>query len=366
MKAKTESGAVRRRRPWFSAPGTREPRPMPIPPILRAWARTIRGEISSGRLRDDVALFPGPRNRPHSPEAMLEAEKLALGRFQELGWATQRLPFSATNVAATLDYGDYADSVYPRQEGANLVAVREGEEDTAAVVLLAHLDTVRDSPGADDNTASVAVVLELARVLSGCRFRHSVLFALPDMEEIGFTGARALAAKLLAERPVLGVVCFETMGYTRPEPNTQHLVPGLEVLFPEQLQRVRDRQWRGDFTAVVYNGRATRLAASLAGGLSHFAGRDAFVLLRDPSDLPLIGGLLRRAVPAVRNFARSDHLPFWEARQPALMVTDTANFRYPHYHRPTDTPEKLDYERLADITAAAAVVIACAASLIVE
>lgn len=107
-----------------------------------------------------------------------------------------------------------------------------------------------------------------------------------------------------------------------------------------------------------------QLAASFAGALSHFARPDAVLQLRSPGDLPFIGGLLRRRVPAVRHFARSDHVPFWEARIPALMITDTGNFRYPHYHQTTDTPEKLDYQRLAELAVAAAVVIARTARLI--
>ena len=364
MTATRVNRSTERRRPWFSLPGTREPRPLPVEPRLLAWADGIRGLISSDRLRDDVVRFPGPRNRLHSPEAMLEAEDLALRRFEELGWETRRLPFSASNVAAKLDYGKYEEFVYPRLEGANLVAVREGQEDTAAVVLLAHLDTVRDTPGANDNTASVAALLELARVLSLCRFRHSVLFALPDMEEIGLTGARALAKELVAQRRVLGVLCLETLAYTAAEPNTQRLPPRIELLFPEQARRIRDRQWRGDFTLVLYNGPGTPLAASFAGGLSHIAGPDAVLQLRSPGDLPLTGALLKRFVPMVRNFSRSDHVPFWEARIPALMISDTANFRYPHYHLPTDTPEKLNYQRLAEVAAATAVVIAQAAGLI--
>ncbi len=102
---------------------------------------------------------------------MLEAEKLALGRFRELGWAAQRQPFSATNVAATLDYGDSADFVYPRQEGANLVAVREGEEDTSVNFRYPHYHRPTDTPEKldyerlADITAAAAVVIARAASL---------------------------------------------------------------------------------------------------------------------------------------------------------------------------------------------------------
>lgn len=71
----------------------------------------------------------------------------------------------------------------------------------------------------------------------------------------------------------------------------------------------------------------------------------------------IIGPLLKRVVPAVRNFVRSDHAAFWEAGIPAIQVTDTANLRNPNYHRPSDTPDTLDYDRLKDIVLATAVAV---------
>jgi Zn-dependent M28 family amino/carboxypeptidase len=76
----------------------------------------------------------------------------------------------------------------------------------------------------------------------------------------------------------------------------------------------------------------------------------------------VIGPLLARTLPFVRDFARSDHVPFWEAGLPAVQITDTANFRNPHYHRPSDTPGTLDYDRLADVIAAAAIAVERVAS----
>jgi hypothetical protein len=80
-------------------------------------------------------------------------------------------------------------------------------------------------------------------------------------------------------------------------------------------------------------------------------GRERVVMLRDPCDLPIIGPFLN-LVPLARNFSRSDHRRFWDKRLPAIQVTNTANFRNPHYHRPSDTPATLDYETLADVTVA--------------
>jgi Zn-dependent M28 family amino/carboxypeptidase len=90
--------------------------------------------------------------------------------------------------------------------------------------------------------------------------------------------------------------------------------------------------------------------------LATIAGPDAVVTVRDPVDLP-VGGLLARVAPWVGHFARSDHSEFWKLGVPAIQITDTANFRNPHYHGATDTPDTLDYRRIADIAASTAVAL---------
>lgn len=117
--------------------------------------------------------------------------------------------------------------------------------------------------------------------------------------------------------------------------------------------RVRARGSAGDFTAVIFQRRSRSLARRFAQALVALAGQDAAILLREPRDLPVIGPVLGRLVPFVDDFLRSDHVPFWEAGLPVVQITDTANFRNPHYHRSTDTPDTVDVQRLADIVAAA-------------
>jgi hypothetical protein len=108
---------------------------------------------------------------------------------------------------------------------------------------------------------------------------------------------------------------------------------------------------------VIHRDSSRRIADAFARGLELHAGPRASILVRDPVDLPVLGSVLSRVVPWVNEFARSDHLPFWEAGIPAVQVTDTANYRNPHYHKPTDTPETLDYDRLAAIVGALAVAV---------
>lgn len=345
-------------------PGSGEPKLHPFDARLAAWVDWVAKEIDPVRIRKTVETLPAPRNRLHAPDAMHQADEMILQGFLDSGWQAEICPFVYSNVPGYLDYGDFTKGhPYDRLEGANAVAIKPGVESSQAVVVFGHHDTIRDSPGANDNTASVAVLLELGRVLASSRFRRTVVLAATDMEEIGFFGSRALVHSLSQERQVMGAVNYETMAYTNPQPGSQSLPPGIELIYSDQVRRIRQNQFKGNFTALIYNGAATRIAADLAAGLTHLAGKQAALLLRDPNDLPLIGKLLGRGVPAVRNFARSDHVPFWNAGIPALMVTDTANFRYHHYHQTSDTPEKLDYTRLAVIGAATAAALARGAGL---
>jgi hypothetical protein len=121
---------------------------------------------------------------------------------------------------------------------------------------------------------------------------------------------------------------------------------------------VRRRGWRGDWNLLAYQRSSQPLATRLGECLTHLAGPHAVLLARDPLDLPIAGSVLRRYPKLSDNFARSDHKPFWDAGIPAIQVTDTANFRNPHCHQSSDTPDTLHYHRVADIVAATAAVAA--------
>ena len=343
--------------------GVGEPRLRALDPRLATAAAGMLDAVRTERLRADLAALPGPRGRLHAPEAMARADTLILDGFRDAGWTTERRPFTLRNAAGNLDHDGYRPTVYPALQGVNIIAVKPGER-TEAILVGAHHDTVPGSPGADDNGAAVAVLLELARVLAPACFRRSIVLAALDMEEIGLLGARVLLPVLLFERRVQGAVILESIAYTATAPGSQIVPQGMEVLYRGQMARLRRRGVAGDFTALIYNGRSRRLARALGETLAYTAGPEAALLLRDPNDTPLVGPLLTRAVPAVRNFARSDHAVFWRAGIPAVLVTDTADFRNPHYHRPTDTAETLDYERVGAIVGATVLLLARTAGLL--
>jgi hypothetical protein len=336
--------------------GTGEPQLRPIDPRLLTATAGMLDAVRAERLRDDVVALAEPRGRLHAPEAMARADAFILDGFRAAGWQAEPCPFALRNIVGIRDHGGYRPTIYRELHGVNLVAFKPGDS-PEAVLVGAHHDSVPGSPGADDNGAGVAALLELARVVAPVRFRRSIILAALDMEEIGLIGTRALLPTLRRERPVRGAVILESIAYTATAPGSQRVPQGMDVLYRGQMARLRRRGVAGDFTALIHNGRSVRLARVLGEGLAHTAGADAVLFLRDPNDIPLIGPLLALAVPAVRNFARSDHAVFWRAGIPAVLVTDTANFRNPHYHRPTDTPETLDYERVAAIVRATALTL---------
>lgn len=345
--------------------GTREPRLNPIDPSLLPWITEVMRRIDPHHLRTQVEALPAPRNRFHWPEAMSQTDQLILDTFLESGWMTEKRPFAYRKGRIRWSIGDAGDhGTRLHLAGLNILGTKEGTQSREALIVGAHHDTVRDTGGADDNGAGIAAILTLARILAPYRFQRSVILAAFDMEEVGLLGSRALVPALLKERPLRGAVIFETMAYTSTKPNSQRLPPGLGLLYPGQIRRIRRRQFSGDWTLLLYRQTALPLVQGFAEGLAHLAGPGVPLLVRTATDLPVIGRPLGSLVPALHHFARSDHTAFWEAEVPAMMVTDTANFRNPHYHRPSDTPDTLNYDRLAAIIGATAVATARTAGLV--
>ncbi len=267
---------------------------------------------------------------------MEAAERVVAGWLSDPGWPAERTPFDG---------------------GTNLVATRDGEERTALLVV-AHLDTVAGSGGADDNGSGIVALAEVARLLSPFRFRRSIVLAAVDLEESGgFAGTEALVADLRDRREIAGGIVLETIAFTDARPNTQRIPPGLGVLYPGQLRRARAVGMAATWTLTVYRATALPLARAFGEALVAVAGNESAMLVRDPLDLPVVGRLLPYAVPTVRHFARSDHVALWRHGIPAILVTDTADLRNPAYHTPFDLPATLDHRRLADIAIATALAV---------
>jgi len=188
-------------------------------------------------------------------------------------------------------------------------------------------------------------MLEIARLLSKLRFERTIHFIGVSLEEnetvdnadSGTRGSRALAAHARENGWCIdGVVVLESVAYAGDGVD-QRVPPGVPVAVPEV----------GNFVAVVGNERSRELVD----GFSRAVARQGFVLPLVALAVPGNGELL----PDSR---RSDHASFWDEGFRAIMVTDTTNFRNPHYHGPTDTLETLNLEFAAKVGSAAACLIA--------
>jgi hypothetical protein len=148
---------------------------------------------------------------------------------------------------------------------------------------------------------------------------------------------------------------FDAVGYVDRRPGAQRIPEGFELLFPEEVDKLREREQRADFIALVTDARARAHADRWAS----FAARigQPHVVLEIPE--------LLRALPVAPDLQRSDHAAFWWAGIPAVMLTDTADFRSDAYHcrsRP-DTPDTLDYDVLAAVVQASVFATASALTL---
>ncbi|MEV7080856.1 M28 family peptidase [Streptomyces sp. NPDC093516] len=314
----------------------------------------------TARLRQHVEyLAAEPRSRLRAPEGMESAETYVRDELTAVGWRVERRPFDVRwQVGSTDRHGHRALALKPRLHrrlrGANLIASLPGSGTGPAVVVGAHLDSVSGSPGADDNASGVAVLLETARLLAGTPAPARVVLAVFDMEELGLIGARQAARDLTRDGGVRGMICLESVGYYADDPGTQRLPVGFERVFPEASATVRAGGNRGDFALVVHRRSSAAAAQVWQRAAAMASPKLPAVLLRDPRPDGPLGLLIGLAVPPANHLGRSDHAPFWNRRVPALMLTDTANFRNPHYHRSTDVPRTLDYHRLTAVTAATA------------
>jgi len=193
----------------------------------------------------------------------------------------------------------------------------------------AHYDSVFGSPGANDNGSGVAAMLALARRFAGKPGQHTLRFVAFVNEEppnflTGQMGSFVYAGRCKARgERISAMISLETIGYFSDAPHSQtYPAPGLGLFYPSV----------GNFIGFVSNVPSRNLL------------RRAIALFRKHARIPSEGA----ALPGfIRGVSWSDQWSFWQHGYPGIMITDTAPFRYPHYHAATDTPDKLDYDRFA-------------------
>lgn len=305
-------------------------------------------QSATARLRRDVdALCATPRHRD-LPGSMERARGHCRSQLEAAGWRVEEQEFHPRSALRISDAGypgpPLAMKWAKNLTGVNLLAYDGADRDSRAgdILLMAHLDTVRSSIGADDNASGVAVALEVARQLRGRR--HNVVIALVDLEELWHLGARHIAKTM--PKPGL-VVCMDAVGYYDDQPRSQRGPAGFALMFPTAAREIAASDRRGDFLLAAFrrNSEAfTRLWArhAAAAGLRS-------VLLRDRRWNGHGQRITHWGNPLLMDLDRSDHEPFWRRSIPAVILTGTATMRSPHYHRASDHPDTLDYARLEQL-----------------
>jgi hypothetical protein len=294
--------------------------------MIRMPGKSFRGELpplteSQGvleaELRRDVDMLGGiigQRNLSY-PKGLQAAVDFLERSFINAGYQPQRQTFEVfgsecCNIEVELTGATKADEI---------------------IIVGAHYDSEGDNPAANDNGSGVAATLAIARRMAGKPQSRTVRFVLFVNEEPPYFQTDDMGSVVYAKRcrarneNIVGMISLETIGYYSDEPDSQsYPIAPIGWLYPKQ----------GNFIGFVGNHDSRALV------------RDAIGSFRTHAKFPSEGAALPGWITGV---GWSDHWAFWQQGYPALMVTDTALFRYPHYHKVTDTPDKLNYQGMARV-----------------
>jgi hypothetical protein len=301
--------------------------------LLVLYATAMPGRSYRGRL-------PEPSRDERTLEAALQGHVLALSRAigeRRIG-RSNSLDEARDYILSVIrkDPSIRAEQVRLEDVGAegfhaqNIVTEIPGTMGDL-IVIGAHYDSAEDAPGADDNATGVAATLEIMRCVSSGHFHKTLRFVLfaneepPYFQNAGMGSlTHARGCRDRGER-VDAMLSLESIGYYADAPGTQQYPWPVGLLYPD----------RGDFLAFVGDFGSRALV------------RRAIRTFRTGTAFPSEGAALPASVPGV---AWSDHWAFWEAGYDAIMITDTAPFRNPHYHETTDVAASVDYLKLARVT----------------
>ncbi len=270
--------------------------------------------IDHNLLKEDLRHLVGERHPFSSPIHLQEVEAYLHRQFSEAGLTVTTQHFQALGGTYRNVIGTALPDTEPFQSAPSLI-------------LAAHFDTVQGSPGADDNASALAVLLHITRQIQTMKLARPIHFIAFNLEEENLLGSAAYTALLRKNRATIhGAIVLECVGYASHHEHSQKIPPGVPIAVPTT----------GNFLAVIGNERSHTLTSSVVQAMQ--------------SHLPIVPLVVPGNGEQLPDTRRSDHTSFWEQGFPAVMLTDTANFRNPHYHRPTDTLDTLNLDFIASVT----------------
>jgi aminopeptidase YwaD len=269
--------------------------------------------VDRHQLKSDLQSIVGERHPLSAPIRLQEAEAYLYRQFSEASLTVTKQPFQALG-------GTYHNVI------GTALPDTQSFQSAPPLIVAAHFDTVQGSPGADDNASALAVLLHVARQVRSMRLARPIRFIAFNLEEENLLGSSAYTARLRKSRETIhGAIVLECVGYASHQPNSQKLPPRIPVAVPTT----------GNFLAAIGNERSRALTGSVVQAMT--------------SQLPIVPLVVPGNGEQLPDTRRSDHTSFWEQGFPAVMLTDTANFRNPHYHRPTDTLDTLNLGFIASV-----------------
>ena len=295
-------------------------------------------QVDEAQLLSNLQFIEGVRHYIAEPVKLEEVRTYIENAFMDANLQTERQNFDFNN--ATM---------------ANILGRKAGAKDEAITYIIdGHFDGRPNSPAADDNGSAVAGTLEALRILSQYSFEHSIRFIGFDAEEVFFTGGYKGSGTYISDgiKPfenLQGTLNMEMIGFYSDVPNSQTLPAGFETIFPEAVQEIADDEFRGNFLFGVGNTLSDPLLTAFVNASENYVPELRLITVSVPGT--------GQSVPDLR---RSDHASFWDAGLQSLMLTDTANFRNPHYHTPGDSLATLDFEFMKNVVKA---IVATAADL---
>lgn len=210
------------------------------------------------------------------------------------------------------------------------VELKGGAKADEIIIVGAHYDSVPNCPAANDNGSGVAAVIEMARALKDAKPARTIRFVFfvneePPAFRTGTMGSMVYAKRCKARNEnIVAMFSMETIGYYSDEKGSQAYPKPFDQFFPSE----------GNFIAFAGNVESLPLV------------RESIGIFREVAKFPSEGIGAPAQVPGI---SHSDHASFWPHGYQAIMVTDTAHLRYPHYHLPTDTPDKIDFDRMSRV-----------------
>ena len=300
--------------------------------------------IEQKNLEDHLHAVVGPRfaGDDRAEQHLQKVSEYIHTTLEQYGWDCNLQEFAFDQLKTA--WGRTVKNRY----GTNIIAEKPGQTDEV-LIIATHHDSVPASPGADDNGTGIAALLEIARILVGHQSRYTLRLISFDHEETGLLGSEWYVQHLPQEEQqrIRGMIMLEMLGYFTTE--EQQLPTGFDKLYWREIRRIKTKNGlHGNFLACVYRASAKFIANAFK--KTRDADNMEVALIRDAVDLPIIGSILNNRIPSLQNLLRSDHTPFWFRDIPAVMITDTANFRNPHYHQPSDTLDTLNYPEFTRAT----------------